>query len=140
MFSWIVSSLRSLVHFSSRVFTPRSVVAARSSMSFLAFSWSSFNKASASMGHSFSFVFGRGNSTGRAGEDARRGQLLTALLVNFHHLHTHEAQDVVHAQAPRRSRDRARKLRAPGRPRPRDHPASATRGRDAGHRYIRGGR
>src|SRR6185503_20885966 len=138
MFSWIVSSLRSLVHFSSRVFTPRSVVEASSYMSFFALSWSSFNKASASMAHSFSFAFGRRNSTGRAAEHARTGQLLSALLVNFHHLHTHLAQDVVHAQAPHRPRDRARKLRPSGRPRPSDHPASAARGRDAGRRYIRG--
>src|SRR4026208_2032825 len=100
MFSWIVSSLRSLVHFSSRVFTPRSVVAASSSMCFFALSWSSFHQASASTAHPVEFAFARRDSTGRAAEHARTGQLLSALLVNFHHLHTHLAQDVVYAQAP----------------------------------------
>src|SRR5258705_6634142 len=135
MFSWIVSSLRRVVHFCSRVFTPRSVVAASSAMSLLAFSWSSFSKASAS---TFSLLSGLAAATAQVVPPNRViRRLLRTLLAKSHPLHTRAAQDVVHAQAPHRPRDRARKLRRSGRPRAPHHPAPALRGRDAGLRYIR---
>src|SRR3982074_3424985 len=105
MFSWIVSSFSSLFHFSSRVFTPRSVVAASSSISFFALAWSSFSNVIASTAHSFysyRSVHPSRQVHGSCRSGGRETPLLIALLANSHLFSRVRAQDVAYAQSPHR--------------------------------------